>query len=148
LTHSNFSYLEEEFPILFNIGQASEYHLHTDPVTSIFKIRQFSERLTEILFEEHQLEFPYENSFHNRLKTLEFERVLPYTIKDLFHSLKSKGNIAVHQNKGTVEDAKGVLFSAFKIAKWFYATYSQENRDLSDVKFSHTRKSGCQTCTE
>ncbi len=135
MSQSNFSYLETEFPILFNIGQAAEFNLHEDPVTCLFKLRQFGEKLTEILFEEHHLEFPYENTFHNRLKTLEFEGILPSAVKDLFHAIKGKGNVAVHQNKGTLEDAKGTLFLSFKISKWFYQSYSEENKEISQLKF-------------
>lgn len=135
MVKSNFSYLAQEFPILFNIGQSAEFNLHEDPVTCIFKLRQFTERMTEILFEEHHLDFPYENSLHNRLKVLEMEQFLPSQVKDLMHAIKQKGNLAVHQNKGSLEDAKGLLFSTFKIAKWFYQTYSEENDDLSTVKF-------------
>lgn len=135
MSQSNFSYLESEFPILFNIGQAAEFNLHQDPITCLFKLRQFGEKLTEMLFEEHHLEFPYDNSFHNRLKTLEFEGVLPSSVTDLLHTIKGKGNIAVHQNKGTLEDAKGTLFSTFKISKWFYQSYSEENKEISQLKF-------------
>ncbi|MEJ8756794.1 type I restriction-modification system endonuclease [Pontibacter sp. H259] len=137
MTPSNFNFLEEEFPILFNIGQSAEFYLHQDPVASLFKIRLFAERMTEKLFEEHALDFPYENSQHNRLKTLEFEKVLPANIKDLFFHIKDKGNVAVHQNKGTAEDAKHSLFLAFKLSKWFYETYSSLNQDISGNKF-HT----------
>ncbi|UJP65172.1 type I restriction-modification system endonuclease [Mongoliitalea daihaiensis] len=132
---SNFSYLESEFPILFNIGQAAEFNLYQDPVTSLWKLRQFGERVSELLFELHHLDFPYDNSFHGRLKTLEYENALPPQVKDLLHTIKHKGNLAVHDNKGSLEDAKGLLFSTFKIAKWFYQTYSEENDDLSTVKF-------------
>ncbi|MFC5192918.1 hypothetical protein ACFPIK_14170 [Algoriphagus aquatilis] len=45
MTFSNFSFLESEFPILFNIGQSAEFHLFQDAVTCIFKIRQFGERV-------------------------------------------------------------------------------------------------------
>lgn len=135
MTLSNFSFLEEEFPILFNIGQSAEFYLHQDPVACLFKIRLFGERLTEKLFEEHALQFPYDNSFHNRLKALEYERVLPATIKDLFFNIKEKGNLAVHQNRGSIEDAKHGLFSAFKLSKWFYETYSCANRDITGIKF-------------
>jgi type I restriction enzyme R subunit len=135
MTASNFSYLEQEYPILFNIGQVAEYNLHSDPVTSLFKLRQFGERLTEYIFEEHHLEFPYDNSFHNRLKTLEFEGILPDRVKDLLHTIKNKGNLAVHQNKGSIEEARSILFSSFKVAKWFYQTYSDINQDISAVKF-------------
>jgi type I restriction enzyme R subunit len=135
LTESNFSFLEKEFPLLFNLGLIAEFNLHQDPVTCLFKLRQFGEKFTEVLFEEHHLEFPYDNSFHNRLITLEFDGVLPGSVKDLLHTLKAKGNIAVHQNSGSIEDAKGALFSVFKISKWFYQSYSSENIDISQVKF-------------
>lgn len=135
MTESNFNFLENEFPILFNIGQSAEFNLHQDPVTCLFKLRLFCERLTDKLFEEHALEFPADNSFHNKLKTLEYEKVLPLNIKDLIFAIKAKGNIAVHQNKGTKEDAEKVLLSAFKISKWFYETYSAENKDISSAKF-------------
>lgn len=137
---SNFKYLQSEFPILFNIGQAAELNFPEDPVTCLFKVRQFGEKLTEFLFEEHYLEFPYENTFHNCLKTLEFERILPDRVKDLLHTIKNKGNVAVHQNQASVEDSETVLFAAFKVGKWFYETYSKESNDISDIKFSRPEK--------
>src|SRR5690606_27370367 len=54
----------------------------------------------------------------------------------LIHNIKYRGNVAVHQTKGSVDDAKTVLFSAFKLAKWFYETFSKQNRDISTAKFS------------
>ena len=130
----------KEYPILYNIGQSAEYNLHQDAVTCLFKLRQFGERLTEILFEEHGLAFPEENNFHSRIKTLQFERVLPATVKDLLFTQKEKGNIAVHQNKATPEDARYGLFAAFKIAKWFYETYAESTEDILDVKFHMPRE--------
>lgn len=136
MSNSNFTYLQDEFSILYNIGQSAEFNLHKDPVTALFKLRQFGEKLTELLFEEHYLEFPYENTFHNRLKTLQYENALPDRVKDLLFTLKNKGNKAVHDNAGSVDDAKSILFSTFKIAKWFYTTYSNSAEDISDLKFS------------
>lgn len=135
MTFSNFSFLETEFPILYNIGQAAEFNLHQDPVTCLFKLRQFGERLTDYLFEEHHLDFPYDNTFHNRIKNLELERVIPSQVKDLLNSVKHKGNIAVHQNKASQKDAEELLFTSFKIARWFYQSYSEENQSLSTVQF-------------
>lgn len=136
MAESNFTYLQKEFPLLFNLGQSAEYNLYTDFPVCIFKLRAFGEKLTEVLFDIHGISFPYENTFHNRLKNLEFEGVLPDQVKDLLFMIKNKGNIAVHDNKGSQEDAKQLLFSAFKIAKWFYETYSTTNPDLKDLKYS------------
>lgn len=81
MSTSNFIFLETEFPILYNIGQAAEMNFPQDSVTCIFKLRQFGEQLIKYLFEEHYLEFPKEINFHNCLKTLEFEQVLPERMK-------------------------------------------------------------------
>lgn len=136
MSHTNFNYLKDEYSILYNIGQSAEFNLYKDPVTSLFKLRQFGEKLTELLFEEHYIEFPYENTFHNRLKTLQYENVLPETVKDLLFTIKNKGNKAVHDNIGSQDDAKSILYSAFKIAKWFYTSYGDSGIDITHVKFS------------
>jgi len=140
MNFSNFSFLEPEFPILFNIGQSAEFNLNQDPVTCLFKLRQFGERLTEFLFEEHHLEFPYENTFHNRVKTLELEGIFPAQVRDLMNSIKHKGNVAVHQNKGSNADAEELLFSAFKVARWFYQSYSEKNESIAHIRFALPEK--------
>ncbi len=136
MAHSNFTFLETEFPILFNIACSAEYNLHSDPVTALWKLRVFEEKIVDYLFEEHNLEKPRENTLHNRTRVLEDERILQPNIASLIHNIKQKGNIATHESKGTLEDAKTILFSAFKVAKWFYQTYSAENKNICDLKFS------------
>ncbi|HWJ27300.1 MAG TPA: hypothetical protein VNS32_12210, partial [Flavisolibacter sp.] len=84
MSQTNFIFLRKEFPILFNIGMTAEINLHADPVTTLFKLRQFGEKISEILFEEHRLDFPPDNTFNNRIKTLEFEKLLPRSVIDFF----------------------------------------------------------------
>jgi type I restriction enzyme R subunit len=133
---SNFSFLEKEFPILFNIGSAAEYHLHTDPSVTLTKLRQFEEKMVEYLFEEHHLDKPYDDNLHNRIRVLENDNIIQSNIASLIHNIRQKGNQAAHDSKGSIDDAKTILFSAFKVAKWFYQTYSTENKNIDDVKFS------------
>ncbi len=134
MNKTNFNFLEKEYPILFNIVKTAEYNTYKDPVVTLFKVRLLGEKMTDLIFEEHYLEFPSDNSFHAKLKTLQYENLLPSNVLDLFHTIKGKGNKAVHGNEGTVNDAKSGLFSAFKLTKWFYQTYGKENID--DVRFS------------
>lgn len=136
MPHSNFSFLEREFPILYNIGGAAEYNLYSDPAISLLKLRVFEEKMVDYLFEEHNLDKPYDNTLHNRIRLLEDEKLLLPNIASLIHSIKHKGNIAAHESKGSLEDAKTMLMSAFKVAKWFYQTYSNENLNITDLKFS------------
>ena len=136
MSQSNFEFLEEEFPILYNIGQSAEYNLHVDPNTALFKIRQFGETLSGLIFENYGFEFPRPDNFNARIKVLEFEKVLQPIVSDLFYSIKEKGNIAVHgADKGTIEEGKHALFSAFKLGKWFYLSFAVKVKDLSAVKF-------------
>lgn len=144
-TQSNFKFIQEEFPILFNIGQVAEYNLHIDPVTTLFKTRLFGEKITEFIFDFHRLWFPRENTFNNRLRDLNDEGLLPSRVRDLIYTIKSKGNRAVHSNEGTIEDAKTTLFAAFKIGKWFYETYAAIRLDISDVKYHLPQKQSDKT---
>lgn len=134
MTNSNFQHLEKDYPILYNIGLSAEYNLYQDPITSLFKLRQFVERLTEILFRIHHLRFPYDDSIHHRLKILEQDGSLPSNIRDLLYNIKNKGNDAVHKRRGTVSTAKSMLYSAFKVSKWFYDVYV-EGEDITDLRF-------------
>ncbi|WP_082461471.1 type I restriction-modification system endonuclease [Pedobacter sp. PACM 27299] len=132
---SNFNFLEEEFPLLFNLGQSAEYNLHTDPGTALMKLRQFAEHLTELIYEAIGMEFPDDNRFQARIQKLSYEKVLPENVKDFFYNVRVKGNAANHTFVGTFEDAKHALFSSFKLGKWFYEAYSVKNHKIDDVKF-------------
>ena len=128
---SNFIFLEEEFPLLFNLGQSAEYNLHPDPVTCLMKLRQFAEQLTILIFDSIGLGFPEENSFHQQVKKLNAEQVLPSTIKDFIYTIRKKGNDANHAVNGDLKEATNVLFSSFKLGKWFYEACSVKNKDIS-----------------
>lgn len=132
---SNFSFLEEEFPLLFNLGQSAEYNLHTDPATALMKLRQFAEHLTELIYEAIGMKFPDDNRFQARIQKLNYEKVLPENVKDFFYNVRVKGNAANHTFVGSFEDAKHALFSSFKLGKWFYESYSVKNHKIDQVKF-------------
>ncbi len=132
---SNFSFLKDEFPILFNIGVSAENYLHRDHIYCLTKLRLFGEKLTQLLFEEHALEFPRDNSFHNQLLMLSEEDILPIVVKDMLFLLKKKGNLAVHESKGSLKEAQEILLAAFHIAKWFYGAYSDENQHISTLVY-------------
>lgn len=136
MKHSNFQFLEDEFPLLLNLANGAEANLYSDSPVALIKLRLFAEKLTLFVFEKSYLEFPYENTFNNQLRTLNQEGLLPERIKSLLDTVRIKGNKASHEGLGTLEEAKQVLFSAFKIGKWFYETYAESPIDISELKFS------------
>ena len=132
---SNFEFLTEEYPLLNNLAQAAEYNLYQDPSTSLYKLRQFGEFMTEQIFDTYGMELPEKNTFQNRVFILRNEGIIPANVIDHFTILRHKGNSAVHKFKGTTEEAKSSLFAAFKLGKWFYESYSVKNQSVTDLKF-------------
>ena len=132
---SNFKFLSTEYPILAKLGILAEKYIHDDTNTSLFRMRLFGEKMVETIFEIHQLDFPYENNAFRRLELLKDEAILEDNILSLFHTIRKSGNQAVHAGKQAEESAMGLLYSSFKIAKWFYETYSDEAKDISSIKF-------------
>ncbi len=137
---SNFKFLAKEYSILANLGNLAEKYIHDDPNASLFKMRLFGEKMVEYIFEIQQLDFPYENSAFRRLELLKDEGILEDNILGLFHTIRKSGNQAVHAGNQAGESAMGLLFSGFKIAKWFYESYSEETIDISNIKFHPPEK--------
>lgn len=126
---SNFFFLKNEYPILANLGEAAERYANSDPSVSVTKIRIFGERMTDLIFREHRLSLPRnsENTFAARLQTLQYEDCVARTILDLLHLIRSKGNIAVHDDRKIKPiDALEVLETAHKLAYWFQQSYGTE----------------------
>ena len=136
MEHSNFQFLSQEFPLLANLAVSAEYNIYEDTSVSSLKLRQFLEKVINLMFETHHMEAPYDDTLANRIKALTYDDIIPADVATLIYNVRRKCNDGVHGDKVTSEEAKGALFSSFKIAKWFYETYSEENEDISGVKFS------------
>ena len=120
--HSNFVFLEEEFPILYNIGCSAEYNLHSDPVTTLWKFRVFEEKIIDYLFEEHNLAKPRENTLHNRIRVLEEERILQPNIAILIHNINPNyalGSPEIFFSM-IILKAESILFCLFKVKTNLY----------------------------
>ena len=133
----NYQYLNQEFPILYNLCQSAEYHLYSDSSIAVIKLRLFGEKLTDLLFDIHFLEKPYSDNFYNRINQLVSERIISHKLSSLFNTIRIKGNIGAHQNKATESDGLTSLLTAFKLSKWFVATYGEEDYSFVDgLRFS------------
>lgn len=42
-----FSFLQPEFPLLFNLGQLADQYVHADPSVALMKMRLFGEKVVE-----------------------------------------------------------------------------------------------------
>ncbi len=114
---SNFQFLEDEYPLLYNLAQAAEYNLYQDPATSLFKLRQYGEYMAKQIFETYGMGLPEDSKFQNLVYILRNQGILPSNVIDHFTILRKQGNDAVHEYIGTTADATSSLFSAFKLGK-------------------------------
>lgn len=108
------------------LGARAEHYLHDDPVTAIFKLRQFAERASKTVAARHAVYLGEHETFEERLRRLSLERIIPKQIADLFHGLRKMGNKAVHDERGSHADALTALKFAWQLGVWFHRTYHKD----------------------
>lgn len=129
--------MQEDYPFLSNIGASAEYYVYSDPPTSLTKSRIFGEKVTDLLLNTFDVSYDESVSFNERLRLVKYNGIVPYTIVDLLHNIKNKGNLATHENKGSTEEALTVLQSCFTVAKWFWGVYSKNN--IEQIQYNKPR---------
>lgn len=130
----NFQFLEQDAPLLFNIGQVAEKIVHIAPAASIGKLRLLSEKLVKEIFAIDGFREPEDRTHHARLRTLRYEDAVPHMVMDMFHAIRTAGNRAVHEDRGTVEEALNILSMTFKVCQWFAAVYL--GQDVSKLTYT------------
>ncbi|ACB85560.1 type I restriction-modification system endonuclease [Natranaerobius thermophilus] len=122
---SNFDFLTGDWSILSELGEIAEKNLHTDPNTTIIKLRMFAETLVKFIFAVENLEEPEDQKQVSRLAILKKEDLLTDDLLDLFHTIRKIGNKAAHAGYGNIDDAKTLLRMAFRISVWFMQVYGR-----------------------
>ena len=130
MEESNFQFLQQRWPLLANLGEGAERNLHHDPNITIVKLRQYGEKMAQIIYAEEKLDGPEPKIQFDRLRILQRKAGLPKESISMFHSLRREGNDAVHDVVGTVREAKDLLRMAFHLGVWFMQTYG-------DWEFEH-----------
>ncbi len=115
---SNFQFLNLLDEELANLGRLAESYFHDDPSTSIIKLRQFCERLTQRHAAKVGVEFENGESQSNLLRTLKFERAAPEKVLDVLHHVRKLGNEAVHASKGDHRHALTALKMCVQLGVW------------------------------
>ncbi len=87
MTISNFHFLRQHYPKLAELGEQAEEYAYSDPQTSVFKLRLFSEMVVELLYQRLQLENLVNNDQFNRLKNKQFCLAIPLDIQSKLHTV-------------------------------------------------------------
>ncbi len=121
---SNFEFLKKAFPVLSQVGSASEDYLYKDTNSCLIKLGLFGETIVNIMLKLDNIDPPsYDNTHANRIKLLKQNGLLPKDIDDILYSIRMTRNKAIHANYDSFEDCKILLEMAYNLGVWFFRTY-------------------------
>src|SRR5690606_18865595 len=124
MSSTNFSFLEEKWSILAQLGEMAERNVYIDPHTSLMKLRLFGETITKYIFAMEEMADSRELNQHDRSNQLKQQELLPQEVLEILHTIRMTGNRASHEaGYGTTDDAKTQLRLAFKLSLWFMEVY-------------------------
>lgn len=127
---SNFTFLEDKWPILKNLGTLAERNLFIDSNTTFIKCGMFGEIVVKYMISMEEIDetpIAHDNSHNNRIKLLKKEDLIPEDIDNILHMLRIKRNSAAHTGYEDVEKARIQLELTYKLAVWFMQTYGDWN---------------------
>ena len=119
----NFAHLAQVSPLLALHGLKAERFVFDDPITALFRLRQFGEVLAQEVAASTGLYIAPEESQTDLLRRLKDARIIDHEVADLFHALRKAGNAAVHDNLGTQRDALHALRVAWRLGIWFQRAF-------------------------
>ena len=122
---SNFSFLKEVEPELYQLAIVAEDLVHRSPTTAIRELRTFGERIVQRIAEERSVHLAA-SSQHDRLVELQRHSYIPERISTSLHQIRMQGNDASHENTGSCKLAHDLLEEAWKVACWFVTEIRRE----------------------
>ena len=125
----NFEMLRNHWPEWANLGAAAEHYVHTDPESSLVKLRNYIELIVRWLYRKERLPEGYRSSLFDLLDAHAFKSTIPDQITMKLNAIRIHGNKAAHGDKVRVTDAQWLLKEAFIIGAWLYLRYAGGNAD-------------------
>ncbi|MCD8300301.1 MAG: type I restriction-modification system endonuclease [Clostridiales bacterium] len=129
---SNFSFLDETFPVLGNFGELAEKYLYSDSNSCLIKLGMIGETIVNLMFTYDDIPLPTDNITVNKINTLQKEGLLTGDQATILHGLRKIRNKAAHENYSSVEDGKTFLQLAYSLCEWFMQTYGDWNYEHKD----------------
>ncbi|ASF16101.1 type I restriction-modification system endonuclease [Shewanella sp. FDAARGOS_354] len=132
---SNFSFLREHDPVFFELAYGAERSFSADPNTTLVKLRQLAEALTQDIAARCHLKFDQQTTQADLLFLISRELQLEPLILNLFHGLRKAGNVAVHQFRTRHKEALAGLKVARDLAVWFHRNFAKGAESFSPGPF-------------
>lgn len=125
----NFEFLRKNWPELADFGAYAEEYAFSDPQSALIKLRSYSEFIVNFIYQKLSLPCLPKASFHEKLIGEDFAQLTSSAVLDKFHLIKTLGNKAAHENKGTKNDAVFAVKQSYQLGVWFYCSYFNVQAD-------------------
>ena len=128
---SNFDFLRDYYPTIFNKMKIAESRAITEPKSAAHYTRLALEEAVHIIYQEEQLELPYDTGLANLLRAEDFRHTIPSEFNEGLYIVRKTGNAGAHY--GTKVRGRDALVSIqylFSFLKWFANIYADTQPDL------------------
>lgn len=122
MTHTkidNFKFLQSLWPVLYELGVRAEGAATTDPDIAAVRLRSFTERMVECLFDHFGLQIDADEHQFDRLLVLERGEILDRRLLAKLHTIRKFGNRGAHGGEVTTDQAEDLVVDAWSLGCWF-----------------------------
>ena len=122
---SNFAFIEQEWPEVFEECSLAETYLTNDPRSACIYGRRVAEMLVQYIYEVSGLPESYVSDLAARVNDPAFKNLTGHSVTYRLNAIRKVGNTAAH-GTGTVslETATQVLRDLYTVVKWAMFNYS------------------------
>ena len=135
---SHFTFLETEWPALYESARRAEVVANIDPRTSIFYARRTLELAVAWLYKfDRNLRLPYQDNLSALIHEPTFRQLAGDALFTKAKLIKDLGNLAVHSTRPlSVNDAVAATRELFHFCYWLARTYGQRSRPDPGLRFA------------
>ena len=124
---SNFDFLQESFSEIHSKLKTAESRVFVEPMSAAQYIRLALEESIHTLYTEEHLEFPYDTSLSNLIRTAFHENVIPSEYKESLRIIRLTGNAGAHVGKRVRgKDALISIKYLHAYLRWFANIYADK----------------------
>jgi type I restriction enzyme R subunit len=134
---SQFTFLQREWPHVFDATSKAEAAVHADPRTACFYARRALELAVSWAYKhDPALKLPYQDNVSALIHEPSFKQTAGEAVFSKARVINTLGNRAVHSHRAVPEaDALAAVRELFHVAYWFARTYGRTGRPSPGLAF-------------
>jgi type I restriction enzyme R subunit len=135
---SNFTFLQAEWPVLYDEAAHAEQSVLADPRTACFYARRTLELALDWLYQaDASLRLPYRDDLSAKINEPTLVALVGAPLRTKMDVIRRQGNTAVHRTAPVSQgEAVRVLRELFHVLYWLAATYSRDPANVPPASLS------------